>query len=97
MSQEQQGPLTEGELSSLAQKLKELGKDLSPKEKWFLNETLQSGIAFNQAGEMQGYTMQSAVEGGTLYYPQSYQQQWGGKPIASATSTEVRIVVRVTF
>src|SRR5919204_1664716 len=60
MSQEQQGPLTEGELSSLAQKLKELGKDLSPKEKWFLNETLQSGIAFNQAGEMQGYTMQSA-------------------------------------
>jgi hypothetical protein len=65
-------------MAELAQKLKTLGNNLTPKEGRFLTDALQSGIAMNRADEVQGYTMQSALQGETMYYPSAYKQQFGG-------------------
>ncbi len=70
-------PLTVEELTDLAQKLKALGKDLTPKERWFLTESLRSGIVGRQAEEIEGYTLSSAVQGGTVYYPAGAQTEFG--------------------
>lgn len=90
---EQQEPLTEAEMAELAQKLKMLGNDLTPKEGRFLTEALQSGIAMNQVSEVQGYTMQSALQGETMYYPSSYKEQMGGETMS--VTSDIRVSVEV--
>lgn len=91
---QQQEPLTEDEMAELARKLKTLGNDLTPKEGRFLTEALQSGIAMNKVSEVQGYTMQSALQGETVYYPSSYKEQLGGGDTMSMTS-DIRVSVEV--
>lgn len=73
MAEQQPEPLSENELASLNQKLKALSKDLTPKERWFLQESLKSGIMANNASDVHGY----ALQGGVAYYPESYQPQYG--------------------
>jgi hypothetical protein len=95
MAEEQQAPLSDDELAGLNQKLKTLSKDLSPKERWFLRESLKSGIMANN--EVQGYSL----EGGNAYYPSSYQGEYGnGETISHAESAEfptISIKISVSF
>jgi hypothetical protein len=94
VAEAQQETLTESEMADLAQKLKMLGNDLTPKEGRFLTGALQSGIAMNRADEVQGYTMQSALQGETVYYPSSYRQEvGGGTPIKEASETTISVEV----
>jgi hypothetical protein len=88
-----QEPLTEAEMAELARKLKTLGNDLTPKEGRFLTEALQSGIAMNKVSEVQGYTMQSALQAETMYYPSAYKERLGGDTMAAATETTVMVEV----
>jgi hypothetical protein len=81
-------------MADLAQKLKTLGNELTPKEGRFLTDVLQSGIAMNRTDEVQGYTMQSALQGETMYYPNSYRQEFGGgTPIKEAQETTISVEV----
>jgi hypothetical protein len=95
MAEQQQEPLTETEMAELAQKLKTLGNGLTPKEGRFLTEALQSGIAMNKVSEVHGYTMQSALQDETLYYPSSYKERMGGGETMSAHSGDIRVSVEV--
>jgi hypothetical protein len=99
MAEQHHEPLTEEEMASLAQRLSELGKGLSPKEKWFLTESLKSGIMANNAADVTGYTMGSALKGGTMYYPAAYQDTYGqGETINTAESAAFpTISVKVTI
>src|SRR5947209_5871342 len=101
MAEQQQDPLTEDELASLSKKLTELSGQLSPKEKWFLTESLKSGIMANNASDVQGYTVGSALGGGTLYYPESYSGKYGaGQTIGDAEKASfptISIKVTVKF
>ena len=92
-------PLTEDEMTGLAQKLSELGKGLSTKEKWFLTESLKSGIMANNAEDVTGYTVGSALQGGTMYYPAGYQETYGqGETISTAEQAAFpTISVKVTI
>jgi len=94
VADQQQEPLTESEMADLAQKLKMLGNELTPKEGRFLTEVLQNGIAMNKANEVHGYAMQSALQGETMYYPSSYKEQFGGgTTMAAASETRVEVAV----
>src|SRR5690348_788940 len=91
-------PLTDKELSELTQKLKHLGNSLSPKEGWFLNEALKSGIVKNKVGSVQGATMQSALEPNQkVYYPDSYTNQFGPGKALSPAEADVGVFVVVHF
>ena len=81
-------------MASLAQKLAELGKGLSSREKWFLGESLKGGIMAKHAEDVTGFTMSSALEGGTMYYPTAYQQTYGnGQTLDSVESLGSRPIV----
>jgi hypothetical protein len=90
----QQEPLTEAEMAELARKLKSLGNDLTPKEGRFLTEVLQSGISMSKVSEIQGYTMQTALQGETMYHPTSYTPPTGTSQ-TMANSSDVRVSIAV--
>jgi hypothetical protein len=91
--EQQQEALTETEMAELAQKLKTLGNNLTPKEGQFLTAALQSGIAMNKVDEVQGYAMQSALQGETMYYPSAYKEQLGGETMSVASDIRVSVEV----
>jgi hypothetical protein len=96
MAEEQSDSLTETELASLAQKLKMLGNDLTPKEGRFLTEALQSGITMKRTGDVAGHTMQSALQGETMYYPSSQiQESRDGITMDQDVSSDIRVSVEV--
>ena len=98
MAEEQlQEPLSEAEMAELARKLKTLGNELTPKEGRFLTEALQSGIAMNKVSEVQGYTMQSALQGETMYYPSAYREKLGGETMSMVSDMTVSVEVRGHF
>jgi hypothetical protein len=65
----EQDGLTEAELSDLARKIKAFGQQLTPRERWFLAESLKSGIVANRVGEIEGFTLTSALEGDLVFRP----------------------------
>ena len=56
-------------------------------------EALQSGISMNRASEVEGYTMQSALQGENVYYPSSYRERLGGSSLQDNANVRVSVAV----